>query len=446
MKRLTGALLLTLIMSCFSVLVPSSPANALQGDVLWSHALDTTYVSGSGGSFSGTGVVTHGDGSVTATACGTNQSMDDAQSRTLSATKDVVGNITGLQDGAICYGRGVTGLDGTLFYTERLNMSNYNRKVVVTKNGTRIAEHSFTYQCNGTGTVYYAYPDAFTIGADGNAYALLNRSSCTNTPSQLLSLNVQTGQVRFLETLSSGAKYQSYYSIGVYDSGVVVAEDNTSQSAPDLLTYYSYAGAKNETLSCSIDGTTDACGFSLGGASIGTVTKLSVKLDGTVYLETYKYATGTCPVQYRTLKYTMAGVATSTVRPSVCTGTLLDITPQGYLLYYYNYNVVVMDDSGVVQYQGALNSKPGYVMFKYPGSNEIMMDSNGNIYAMRIARLNAATNARNIYFDRLNTDGTWTTEFSTEQLPNPNGDKFYVDPARNVLYAAFGEDSLYMAI
>lgn len=441
MKFKTGALLLlALMIGCLVPVAVLQPAQAAQGDVEWTYNLPTPYYSGAS---AGAGVITHGDGTATATACGTTSNLDDTQNVTLSPGKDVQTSITGLNQGGICNGRGAAGVDGMLFYTEQLPSTPSVTKLVATKNGVVVASQSITYQCNGVGTTYYGIPSGMKVGADGNLYAIVIRPSCSSTPNLLVSLDGQTGQVRFQQSLTYASTYTDAYGgdIGVYDSGVVVAEDATSSTSADLLSYYSYSGVKNDTLSCSIDDSTDACGFSLGGAKIGHVDRLIVKPDGTTYLDSYN---GTCSSR-KTLKYTTSGSASSVTRPNSC-AQLMQMMPSGNLVFYYNSSAIVTDGSGSTLYQGSLTDKSGYTFIRAPYSTEILIDGNGDVVALRYARLTTATTVRNLYIDKLNTNGTWSTLFSTEQLPTPSSGKFYFEYAYDVPNVAFAKDYMYLAV
>lgn len=441
MKFKTGALLLLALMIGFLVpIAVLQPAQAAQGDVEWTYNLPTPYYSGAS---AGAGVITHGDGTVTATSCGTTSNLDDTQNVTLSPGKYVQTNVTGLNQGGICNGRGAAGVDGMLFYTEQLPSTPSVTKLVATKNGVLVASQSITYQCNGVGTTYYGIPSGMKVGADGNLYAIVIRPSCSSTPNLLVSLDGQTGQVRFQQTLTYASTNTDalWGDIGVYDSGVVIAEDATSSTSADLLSYYSYSGVKNDTLSCSVDGSTDACGFSLGGAKIGHVDRLIVKPDGTAYLDTYN---GSCSSR-KTLKYTTSGTASSVTRPNSC-AQLMQMMPSGNLVFYYNGSAIVTDGSGSTLYQGSLTDKSGYTFIRAPYSSEILIDGNGDVVALRYARLTTATTVRNLYIDKLNTNGTWSTLFSTEQLPTPSSGKFYFEYAYDVPNVAFAKDYMYLAV
>jgi hypothetical protein len=256
----------------------------------------------------------------------------------------------------------------------------------------------------------------------------------------LVSLDGQNGQIRFQQPLTYSNTYQGNNTIGVYDSGVVVVEDNASSSFPDLLSYYSYAGNKDNTLSCAIDSVTDSCGFSYSGSSIGSIRRILVEPSGTTYLEVWG---GTCSTRYK-FKYTVGGVGSTIASPTSCI-ELVRIMPNGNRVFSDGSTVVVTDSSGVTQYSGGLASKPGYTFIRNPYPVDLQIDGNGDVVVLRYARLNTSS-VRHVYVDRLNANSTWTTLFSTEQLPNPNGNSFYLEPAYEVPNVAFAKDYMYLAV
>lgn len=118
--------------------------------------------------------------------------------------------------------------------------------------------------------------------------------------------------------------------------------------------------------------------------------------------------------------------------------------PNNTLVYTeVNGNVItVMDTAGNTLYQGNKLSKPGYTVTQV---SPMVMDGTGSVVVGRIARQGASLD-KHLYVDRLNTDGTWSNLFSTEQYANPNAtDDFKYRANYDLPFIAFAKDYLYVA-
>ena len=276
---------------------------------------------------------------------------------------------------------------------------------------------------------------------------MVNNAQQCSVPDQLVSVDGLTGAVRFAQNLTAKSVQNSETNlIRTHNNGVVVLEEDVDSSGHDLLSYFDYAGSKNTLLSCAINDATDSCGF----ASMNNENSLSmyVNENGVTFLELSHYAGSgqPCGAGVRRLRYDTSAQP-STVTPATCPVSLVGIGEDETLFFAMptgsGNTVVATDNQGQSLYSGNVFDKPGYTVINaYPR----LIDGTSHFVTARVARYGSSQD-KHLYVDRLNSNGTWTTLFSTEQFADPNAtDNFSYKSAAGLPYVAFAKNALYVAV
>jgi hypothetical protein len=344
--------------------------------------------------YSSAPITAHGDGSVTlgASSCsGTGTAIDV----TLNADHSLNGTVT---DGTGTYqdcpynGQLVGDTDQTIYYVSTSSVNDWHKTQTIHAVKGNVSLWTYT-------TSACAVTKGLTLGFDGNLY-LLERTGCSTSTWNLISLSSATGKTRFSTSISSSVDGAITKPVMPYDGGVAVVFPN------NIVQYF------------GTDGTTAAANFAPTVATGTTTSSAAITADGRVYLITTTYIGASnsyaYTVYYRDL--TSSTVMTLTTPGSVSPSYLYSTPSDGVVLVWATSGTSyfgVFDSSGSLVYS---HPYPTVAASTYPF---FTVDAAGDVLVQHTVVL--ANNDRDVILESYDTSGVKTTLFDSIQQFGTSG-------------------------